>query len=456
MAKTTTDDWKHSFPTHDFEDKEALMAEYEFAAKALGEDERLFMNAANMTVLLVAGVVPFALSSSDKALSSLSPTLPMDLALSASLLLQFGFAALLLRYFADRHKSVVFASRKLIALRRMLGVRYGAARLVLPNWRIEGADEPLAIRMFPGWNTVVAFPCAMIAGGLFLCVFVTLVKIQNILSTGASNGGLALAVLGAVFASLMCCGIYRKALFDTHESGMLIVAKLVAWFLGCALERNFEQVIYRAQLARLELHRLKYDLTTFKKILVQIEDRGFYKHRGVSLRGLIRMILSILNAGRRSGGSTLTQQLVRTLFIRDLHKTKRRKVVEILLALWFDACFDKDCQIEIYAASVRFDRGTFGIARACKHFTGKAVKKPGVALSFLLVERLSNVRSLFLEAKVKATFQRLMRDGFLTAHDSNTLVDLYEAIRSKGLIQNANTSAFNNAFFVRSCGEGRG
>lgn len=239
MANDRKESWRRSFPTYEFGENEMVLKEYEFASKSLEVEERLFLNATNITVLLVAGALPFALTNSEKALSSLSPTLAIEEALIIGLIVQFSFAVLLLRYFADRQKTIVFASRKVITLRRMLGVRYGSTRLVLPNWRIEGADEPLAIRMFPGWNTSVAFPCFMIAGGVALCSFVVLVKLAGALPISLERYSLGIAACSAVFLFFALCLIYRKALFDTHESTCLLLAKVLAAATKCGIENNF-------------------------------------------------------------------------------------------------------------------------------------------------------------------------------------------------------------------------
>lgn len=194
-------------------------------------------------------------------------------------------------------------------------------------------------------------------------------------------------------------------------------------------------MIYKAQLAKLELVRLRYNLEVFKRVLIAVEDKEFYQHHGVSYRGLVRMILSCVGIGRRSGGSTITQQLVRTLFIRDLDKTARRKLVEIFLALWFDRCFDKDSQLHLYAASVRFDRGVMGLPAATKHFTGKAVKFPKEELSFFMVERLSNIKASFLSAKIRATTSQLIRDRVLLCEHLETIIKIYREALRKGILQ---------------------
>lgn len=430
MKKDSAKGWKEDYPTYDFKSPDVVLKEYEFANKTLEADERLFLNAANLTVLLVAAAIPFSLSGIEKALSSLSPAISVESALVLVFLVQILFAGVLLRYFADRHKSVVFASRKVITLRRMLGMNYGSVRLVLPNWRVEAANEPLAVRMFPGWNTSVAFPCYIIAGGASICGLIVAAKIANAFWADASW----LVVGVAVAEFILLCTAYRRALCETYENSLLIFTRTFAMLMRVRLADNFEYIIYRAKLAGLELKRLKYQTEKFDSLLVHIEDKTFFRHPGVSIRGLTRMFRSIMGYGKLSGGSTITQQAVRTLFVIDFHKKYRRKAVEILLALWFDKMFDKKTQLAIYTASVRFEQGVMGLPAATKHFFGRYVKKPDVPQAFFLVERLSNIRSRLLTAKIRETLRHAIDASLITFKEVEEILALYRDAVSKGLI----------------------
>ena len=135
--------WKQHFPTYHFSERDIALEEYTVAAKALESEERVFLNASNITFVASATFGSLAVSSSEKLSSSLSDVLP-NYAIPLVLLLMVSFFSLIsIRYFADRQRTITFASRKVVTLRRMLGLSYGRIQLVLPNWRIEGADQPL-------------------------------------------------------------------------------------------------------------------------------------------------------------------------------------------------------------------------------------------------------------------------------------------------------------------------
>lgn len=426
--------WKQHFPTYHFKDRDVAIEEYKVATKTLEAEERVFLNAANLAVVVGAALGSLALGTLDKIASAFTPVFTRTTVLLLVLSLALSFAILALRYFADRHKAVVFAARKVIVLRRMLGMSYGELQLVLPNWRIEGADEPFAIRLFPGWHTFIVYPCYAIAGiTSIVALFVLTMLLKELQVRGIylslHYGSLVTGLAASIFVVLSWK--YRKALLDTHERVSLLVARWIARKLRVRLVDNIEYVIYRATLGTYELHRIGIDLSVAKKLLVHIEDKEFFAHSGVSLKGLARLFLSVLRIRRRAGGSTITQQLVRTLFIEDQSKLIRRKIVEILLAQWFDGVFPKRRQLDMYLASVRFESHVFGIAAAMKHFTGALSTELQAALAFFLIERVSNVRSLLLVEKIDQTLHGAVVAGILNWEEANKVVAWYaEAVRT--------------------------
>lgn len=411
------------------------MEEYKFATKTLEAEERVFLNAANLSVIVGAALGSLALGSLEKLTVTFAPVVPEVAILCLVLLLAEGFAFLSLRYFADRQKAVVFAARKVIVLRRMLGMSYGSLQLVLPNWRIEGADEPFAVRLFPGWLTYVAYPFYAIAGiasAVAFFVLAALLKQLQVSGTALLFHPLLLLIGVAALFFVVLSFTYRTALVDTHERLGLLIAQRFAGALALKLVGNIEYVIYRATLGKHELHRLGVDLSIAKKLLVHIEDKEFFTHSGVSIKGLARLFLSILGHRRRSGGSTITQQLVRTLFIEDQSKLFRRKPIEIMLARWFDRMFSKNDQLEMYFASVRFEANVLGIAAAMKHFFGEVSKTLSAAEAFFLIERVSNVRSRLLVEKIDQTLRGAVAAKLLDHDQAREALRLYSnAIKSR-------------------------
>ncbi|HDV7487070.1 TPA: transglycosylase domain-containing protein, partial [Campylobacter jejuni] len=127
-------------------------------------------------------------------------------------------------------------------------------------------------------------------------------------------------------------------------------------------------------------------------------------------------------------GSTITQQLFRTLFIENMNKKRyRRKIAEILLSyLWFNKILSKEEQLEIYLSAVRFDKKIFGIMQAIRHFYGgdKYIKNLSKAQSFFLIERVS-VTSGTMLPKVIDTIVRLEKEKILNKEDIEDIIKIY-------------------------------
>ncbi|MEE8500703.1 MAG: PBP1A family penicillin-binding protein [Kiloniellales bacterium] len=105
--------------------------------------------------------------------------------------------------------------------------------------------------------------------------------------------------------------------------------------------------------------------------VLAVEDRRFYQHVGVDFRGLLRAGLANLRAGRIvQGGSTVTQQLAKNLFLTP-ERTLKRKIQELLLALWLERRFSKDQILSLYLNRVYLGAGTYGVDAAARRYFGK-------------------------------------------------------------------------------------
>ncbi len=109
--------------------------------------------------------------------------------------------------------------------------------------------------------------------------------------------------------------------------------------------------------------------------VIAIEDHRFYQHGGVDFLGIFRALFKNLISGRIvQGGSTLTQQLAKNLFLSHSRSIKR-KVQELVLALWLERKFTKKQILSIYLNRVYFGSGAYGIDAAAYRFFGKRAKQ---------------------------------------------------------------------------------
>jgi penicillin-binding protein 1A len=120
------------------------------------------------------------------------------------------------------------------------------------------------------------------------------------------------------------------------------------------------------------------------KAFVAIEDRRFFVHHGVDPVGLGRAFLAnVLHRGVSQGGSTITQQLAKNLFLTQ-ERTITRKLQEAVLALWLERKFSKAEILELYLNRVYFGAGAYGVEAAAQRYFGKSARQVTLAESALL------------------------------------------------------------------------
>ena len=122
-----------------------------------------------------------------------------------------------------------------------------------------------------------------------------------------------------------------------------------------------------------------------KRGLICTEDKNFYKHWGVDILALIRsMIANIFHLRIVQGGSTITMQLARNMFL-TMEKTMLRKFKEIALAIRIERVYTKDEILEKYLNQINFGQGRYGVATAARYYYDKDVSDLTISESALLI-----------------------------------------------------------------------
>ena len=120
------------------------------------------------------------------------------------------------------------------------------------------------------------------------------------------------------------------------------------------------------------------------KAFIAIEDRRFYSHYGVDPVGIARAaVANVLHRGVSQGGSTLTQQLAKNLFLTQ-ERTLQRKLQEVELALWLERKHSKNEILELYLNRVYFGSGAYGVEAAAQRYFGKSAKNVTLAEAAML------------------------------------------------------------------------
>jgi len=118
--------------------------------------------------------------------------------------------------------------------------------------------------------------------------------------------------------------------------------------------------------------------------VIAIEDRRFYLHWGIDPLGLTRALAANLMEGEvTQGGSTITQQLAKNLYLKS-DRTIERKVQEMLLAIWLEHKYTKDQILEMYLNRVYFGSGAYGVEAASRRYFNKSARDVTLSEAALL------------------------------------------------------------------------
>jgi penicillin-binding protein 1A len=115
-----------------------------------------------------------------------------------------------------------------------------------------------------------------------------------------------------------------------------------------------------------------------------IEDRRFYSHIGIDFLGTLRAVVANMRAnGVVEGGSTLTQQLAKNVFLTN-ERTLERKIKEAFLAIWLEVNLTKSEILKLYFDRAYLGAGAFGIEAASRFYFGKSVRDVTLAEAAML------------------------------------------------------------------------
>lgn len=395
------------YPTYTFkpENRDVVLLEFEEAQKIANSQTKVYGQVTNILLAVITVLIPLFFSQEKETNQTFN--IIKENALFFSTII-FLFGALLLRYFVDLQKQITINGRKLVTLRTMLGLDYGHIHLTLPNWRVEGATNPFTIKYFNGWLMFQSMPFWVLTIGVNAIWWLT-TKDRNVHSISINDTPLFTIswLTGNVIITITYLLVFRRNLNDTHETSFLNIGRFIASLIRFKLVENFEYTIYRAKLEVFEMSRLNVNFENLKSILIDIEDKCFYTNKGVSIKALLRGAISQIKYLKKvfhlieSGGSTITMQLARTLFIPSNQNKYIRKIFEIWIAIWLNRKFTKQEILNLYIVSVRYDYAVMGLSKAIKHFYGNINKKILTPEeSFVLVERLSNVTGTHKQERI--------------------------------------------------------
>jgi penicillin-binding protein 1A len=213
------------------------------------------------------------------------------------------------------------------------------------------------------------------------------------------------------------------------------------------LDRHGEEIASRG--ARYGAQVRPEDLPPYlTEAFLATEDRRFYEHGGVDLRGMLRAALANARSGDIvEGGSTITQQLARNLFL-TLEQTYTRKIREALLALWLEGHYSKDEILSLYLNRIYLGAGAYGVESAALTYFAKSARDVSLAEAALLAG-LPKAPSTYNPVQNPSGAQRRAADVIanLLETDAITPFDAHEAQANPARVVNQNADSDLGYFF---------
>jgi len=162
-----------------------------------------------------------------------------------------------------------------------------------------------------------------------------------------------------------------------------------------------------------------------KQATLAVEDARFYQHIGIDIYGILRALISNIKAGEVvEGGSTITQQLARSMFLTP-QKTLKRKLKEAILAYRLERYFSKQEILELYLNQIYFGHGAYGVGAAAKTYFGKNVEDLDLAEAALIagLARAPNIYSPYVSLKKardrrEHVLKRMAEERFVTVRSA--------------------------------------
>jgi len=189
-----------------------------------------------------------------------------------------------------------------------------------------------------------------------------------------------------------------------------------------------------------------------QRAVVDTEDADFYSNRGISVRGIMRAgVRNILEGGYAEGGSTITQQLARNLFLSS-QKSITRKIAEILLAVQIDRLLTKDEILQRYLNQVYLGQGAYGVETASEVYFAKPASELTLPQSAMLAGliRAPSADSPYehparAHARMAEVLRRMVERGDLTAPQMQEALAAPLGLAAKG---NAGLVGIRAPYFV--------
>lgn len=227
-----------------------------------------------------------------------------------------------------------------------------------------------------------------------------------------ASEGLNIGIVGALVMLMLAIPSFQEGREDALKHQVFAVTFLDRY--GSEIGHRGARHDDSLKLEELPDHLIKAVLAT--------EDRRFYEHFGIDIFGTLRALtVNARASGVVQGGSSITQQLAKNLFLSN-ERSLDRKIKEAFLALWLENRLTKNEILKLYLDRAYMGGGTFGVAAAAEYYFGKSVKDVSVAEAAMLAglfkaptKYAPHVNLPAARARANDVLTAMVDAGFMTA-----------------------------------------
>jgi penicillin-binding protein 1A len=245
---------------------------------------------------------------------------------------------------------------------------------------------------------------------------------------------LKLALAGCLAVGL----VFGFAWYSLAQKGLFVIPERAPGIMVLANDGSVlaEQGAFNGDAARIE------ELPDYvPNAIIAIEDRRFRSHWGVDPRGFARAMYHNFQAGRMvEGGSTLTQQLAKNLFLTP-ERTAWRKIQEMVLALWLERRYSKDEILQLYLNRVDFAGASLGIDAAAQKFYGVnatdlTLMQAATMAGLLKATNTYNpaINPEKSSSRAELVLNAMVEEGYITPDDETTAITTPTAVTAANYV----------------------
>lgn len=193
----------------------------------------------------------------------------------------------------------------------------------------------------------------------------------------------------------------------------------------CSLEEKINKI--KEKKSYTEINEIP---TMYKNAVISVEDRRFYKHKGIDILAITRAIINDIKAmDFVEGGSTITQQLAKNMYFTQEKKIER-KIAEVFMAKDIEKKYKKDEILELYLNSIYFGSGYYTVKDACRGYFNKDLKEM-TDYECILLAGIPNAPSVYspnvnlelTKKRQKQVIDKMVKYKCLTQEEANRILE---------------------------------